>query len=182
MAVIKVKKLWEDGELVGACNILVGMDCATFNMGSLRPVWVQRKAGCCGNGGTTTITFKNPNDANALSGVWVESNGRGIVLDAVDVAAVVDKCNLCCGEDTTVEAQFDGVIPAIDEGADATFCVTRSDDGSYLAVNQTYLDYLGKYTTMVHKSNAGGVSKYEIKAKVKPVGVGADVVATGVCA
>lgn len=183
MSIIKVKKLWENGEIVALCNADYALNCDALNIGSMKPAWIVRKQGCCGSGEQTSLTFKDPNDVTALAGIWVESGGNGILLDAATVAAVADACNECCDDanGNVVAPVYDGVIPAIPDVASNTYCITRSDDGSYLAVQNAFLDYHGNYQTMVHKSNAAGVSKYEVKASVPPVAVGADVVAVGAC-
>lgn len=181
MSIIKVKKLWENGELVAACNQESSINCQVLNIGSLKEAWIKRTAGCCGGGDNTEITFQNPNDPSAIKGIWVEANGQGMILDAATVAAVTDKCNACCGEDVTVAPVYNGTLPPIASQNPNTYCITRSDNGTYLAIQNAFLDYQGKYQTMVHKSNASGVSKYEITAPTAPVPVGTDVIAVGAC-
>jgi hypothetical protein len=179
--IVNVKKLWEKGDIVAVCNQSTALNCNVLNMKSAKDIWIVRTQGCCGSGIITSLSEKNPNDPNALKGVWVESKGDGIVVDVATVDDLIAKCNGCCGDDPTIAGQYNGVIPDMQDAGAGSFCVTRSDDGSAFAIQNALLDYQGKYVTMTHKSTVNGVSKYNITADSMPTPIGTDAIASGIC-
>lgn len=180
--IIQVKKLWQNGEMVALCDDYVGLNCDNFDLGSLKDAWIVFEGGCCGAPPQANLTFQAPDPSKYfIHGIWVQDEGAGILLDAATVDAVAVACNTCCGQPAVVAPVYNGVIPPSPVQNPNTYCITRSDNGSYLAVSNAFLDYTGKYQTMVHKSYAAGVSKYEITAVTPPVPVGADVVSNGAC-
>lgn len=179
MSIIQAKVLWQNGEVVN-CPSDINLNCSQFDLASVRDAWITRRAQCCGKS-QTGLTFSNPNDANALHGIWISVRGEGLVIDAADVASVVTACNACCGDPTDVAPVYDGTIPPVTDPAQNLYCVRRADNGGSYAIQNAFLDYQGNYAHMVHKQYLNGVSTYEMQAYKKPVALGTDVVTAGAC-
>lgn len=182
MSVITAKVLWRNGQYVANCLEGQGVNCDTLALGSLKTAWIVRKENCCGADPSADITFVNPNDNDALKGVFLQDAASNIlVLNAASVEAVADACNVCCGETGTVVAPNYSTIPALTASTVSSFCVTRVDTGDYKAMQQMIIDYYDRTVTINFKSAASGTSKYDVTAYSKPNPVGTDTVATGAC-
>lgn len=185
---IKAKKIWEDGSFVGLCQTEFVIQCDKITGSTPRLAWlVPLGTGCCGLGGGYKLEFTdpNPNDPGAnvlqgvIKGVWIEADGHGALYDATDVDDVVEACNACCDDTTTVvDPVYNGVFPNPADITPTLFTVTRTDNGSAYDLNRARLDYLGQHIegTFQRTAYAGGESTYTFQAKNDPHPIGSDTI------
>lgn len=187
---IKLKKLYENGMFVGGCvaNYAI-VNCAELTADTPKPVWLNREQACCGeNGIKYTLTFIDPENDDALTGIWIVVDGRGVMVDATTVDNILEACETCCDGDAvaiiTEYTDEDGVstFDAITGGTTSSYCITRADDGSLGAQKKFQLDYYGNILTAVVFSASGTSTKYTVTSKVKPTPIAPDTIANGVCA
>lgn len=189
MKFVKMKKLFENGLFVGDCvaNYAI-VSCELMSGGTPKICWLKREQLCCGDNGVNyTLTFADPSDADALVGVWITQDGKGVMVDAADLNEILAECEKCCDGDavepTTTYTDDDGLstFPAITGGAVVAYCITRADDGSIGAQQKFDLDYYGRYKTAKLFSASGTSSKYDVTSVAKPTVVLTDTIATAVC-
>lgn len=181
MSEIKVQVIWKNGVFLKACQSTQGLNCALFT-NSARIAWLKVNQQYNGTDEKYEITFKDPKSVNAIKGVWVEVAGVGMLLDAalngvIDVNAVIDNCNGCCGTDATVAGFYNGTYPAFVDPLAKTYTIVRTDDGSMLAQETFMLDYLLMISGSLTKTSYSGTqSTYVFKAYSDPVAIGTDTI------
>lgn len=188
---VKLKKLYENGMFVGDCvaNWAI-VNCSELTGDTPKPVWLNREKACCGESGIKyTLTFIDPENDDALTGMWIVVDGHGVMVDANDVDNIIAACETCCDGDpveVTTEYTVMGTgVSTFDEvagGTEASYCITRDDDGSPAAQQKFALDYYGKIKSFTLFSASGTESKYTVVSVVKPVPVLTDTIANGACA
>lgn len=166
MSHIKVKKIYQDENFIGYCNILstINSDKVT----DVKEAWLIRKDGPI----QFNIDFKDPGDGYAVKGVWLNEAGKGILVDGT-LADVQAALNECCGEDTTVAGIYNGVYPDIYNPVLKTYTVTREDNGSFLAQKDMLLAYQSWIGTnnsfsRTSRNNGTGVSTYTFQSYTDP--------------
>lgn len=179
MQIIKGRKLFENGEFLGENTTVYNFPCERITNSTPRLGWLLYQEGCCGNRAFYQLTLEDPKDSDAIKGVWLEFDGCGVLIDAESVDDVVSKCNGCCGATPEVKAQYDGSFPEeVAVSLQATYEVTRADDGSVRAEQAARLAYMGEYVegSFSRKSSDGTTSVYTFKAYKDPRPKGADTV------
>lgn len=112
-------------------------------------------------------------DSNTILGLWVEQDGKGIMIDCISRDNFIAVAN----GTGTIQRRY-GAAPAFTSPTPSWWCVTRSDDGSGAAHNDVVMDYVGQYVGNVRlKTNTSGVSVYTFQAYGTPKAVGSDSVA-----
>lgn len=172
---------------------VVTLNCDHLQAFTPVPVWLQRwlPAG----DGTDTIyqpTFNLSSadqlgyGTNLIQGVWVEQDGVGMMIDVANIYTLINACNQCCTSTptTTLPRFYTGGIPLFTSPTEATYCITRTDDGSSYAHQQFSNDYAGQTHGIARlMSNLSGTSRYSVTTFIgwPPVAQGTDIVATGTC-
>lgn len=168
---VLVKKIFQDGVFVGDCDIFEAIECTKFS-DSPKSAWLIRHADSENEYG---IEFRNPKDANALTGVFVNLEGKGIFIDGT-VDDITAKCALCCGdlttEERTVTPVYNGQFPDFSDPVLKEFTVTRADDGSYTAGRKALYDY-AKFTAnnsfyRSSRNNGTGITTYKFSGYTAP--------------
>ena len=99
-------------------------------------------------------------DINTIQGVYVEQNGRGVLIDCISTANFIAVAN----GTGVIQGRY-GASPAFTQPVPLWWCITRADDGSSFAHGVVSTDYVGQYFGNVRlKSNASGVSVYTVQA------------------
>lgn len=187
MGVIRLKKLWENGQYVADCNREELFECTDLK--DAKQAWLVR-GGDCDVAFEPYLTIVNPNDANALIGVQIETRSGDLFL--ADVAdglpeAIATACDTCCVDGTTVTeaplvvGEYNGVIPPYTPAAAVTFCITATDNGGPSATAALFQLYYGSYDTLAVFSHTGTTTKYQGTADKLPVPRPGSTVATGAC-
>lgn len=113
-------------------------------------------------------------DVNTIQGIYVEQDGKGILIDCISI----DNFNLVANGTGTIQRRY-GAAPAFTGPTPTWWCVTRADDGSAAAHGDVTTDYIGQYYGNVRlKTNASGVSVYTFLAFGTVIPVGTDSVTT----
>lgn len=170
---------------------VVTLNCNRLNAYTPRPCWLQ--SWLPAGDGTDVIynlTFTTSSadqlqyGTNVIQGLYIEQDGEGVMIDVLDLNTFLNGCDACCGGSTGVMTRFYTTIPAFSDPTEATFCVTRADDGSAGAVNKFADDYVGQFHGNLKVSTSiSGSTRYQVTSFTgyPPVGQGTDVVATGTC-
>lgn len=172
---------------------VVTLNCTQLQAFTPIPVWLHRWLPA---GDGTNIQYQLSFDVtsadqlgygtNLIQGFYVEQNGEGMMIDIANVQTLISACNECCDNSpaVTLTRFYTSGIPLFSNPATATFCITRSDDGSVTAHQNMALAYTGQYSGNVRlMSNLSGVSRYSVESFTgwAPIAQGTDVVATGTC-
>lgn len=159
-------------------NNVVDLNAANIGDFSPRYAWLLRYIVPATNQVQYLITF-NPSsadltDVNTISGLYIEQDGEGLMIDCVSI----DNFNQCAnGTITSLQRKY-GAAPAFVVPSAAWWCVTRSDDGSGFAHGKVVTDYVGQYIGNVRlKSNTSGTSVYTFQAFGTVTAIGTDSVA-----
>jgi hypothetical protein len=174
----KANVLWMNGQYFGNCSTkrTINIPCDQL-LSSPVDAWVVRKPECCGNPEKYDVSMVNPNNVNALQGVWVAWPGFAAVIDAA-LADTTTKCNGCCGTNTDTVPILGNNVPDVVAEFDTSYSITRTDDGNQQAFNKFALDYYGQYNqgTLTRSNYAGGVSTYTFQAPKDPKPQGTDAI------
>lgn len=182
---ITARKLWENGTFVGKCATIFAFPCGRFTGSTPRLGYLIPLGGCCGNPEGYSLSMEDPypgDDAaktlnGIITGIWLEFDGNGTLIDATTVADVVDECNACCDDtESAVTAKYSGVFPTKADVSATTWTIVRADNGGVLDLQRFMLDYLGKYVegTLSRTLYAGGNSTYVFQAVDDIHAIGAD--------
>lgn len=173
---ITANVIMKNGHFVGNCVTPQGLNPNLFTEGP-KPAWLSKTSYCCGGDEAYKLTFSNPNDINALSGVFVAEGGDGYFLDGA-ISDVVSKANGCCGTNAAVTPIYDGVYPTVILPQATTYTVTRTDGGTFLDLERFMVDYMqwiidGSLTKTSYTPSTG-VAVYAFQSYSDPIPQGAD--------
>jgi hypothetical protein len=105
-------------------------------------------------------------DPNILTGVYIEQNGQGVLVDSISVANLTAALN---GTGSVIQ-NYAGGIPLWTSPVALAYCLSRADDGSGYAHDQVVMQYVNQYTGNVrHRSNISGISHYVLFSYSFPV-------------
>lgn len=116
-------------------------------------------------------------DANTLQGVYIEQDGKGVLIDAISVLDFVTNAN--AGNSPT--RKYVGGVPAFTNPTINSYCINRIDDGTGSAVNQLVMDYVGRVIGQTVYSHISNATKYNVTSYTRPIPIGNDIVTVGVC-
>lgn len=179
-------------------NNLITINADLIGAFTPRPAWIKRYLVPGQNQIQYLLTFEPSSadllDPNILTGVYVEQNGVGVVIDCISVANAENAFN-GTGNLTTTYIGQPGGIPLFTTPTAIAYCISRADDGSASAHGLVSQAYVGQYVGNVRlRSNISGISHYTVFSYVFPVaqlcptpGVAStswslDVVTAGACA
>jgi hypothetical protein len=142
-----------------------------------RNVWVLRTLIPGQNQVQYNVTFAPTSDqvadANTVQGLYLEQDGKGVVIDCVSIT----NFNAAANTGSAITARY-GTPPAFTNPSALYYCVTRADDGTGFAHAKVITDYLNMYIGSVRlKTNTSGVSVYTFQSYYPPVAIGSDTVA-----
>lgn len=176
MGTISAVIIWKNGHFSGSCNTPQSLNSERFTEGP-KKAWLSNLSYCCGGDEAYKLEVDNPNDINALTGVFVAQDGIGFFIDGT-VADVIAKSNVCCGEDATVTPIYNGVFPAIVLPLAKTYTITRADNGDLMAADKFMVDYM-KYIidgSYLKTGYSGGNSTYVFQSYHDPIQHGSDTI------
>lgn len=179
------------GEYYGDNPPTVAINCLALSAWSPRFGYLKRNLGMGTAGGT--IILYNPTFAqdanedpeislpNTLQGVFVQSEGQLLMIDAVSVQDVVDTCDACCdAAGNSVTPYYGSVIPAFISPTTAQYVIQREDDGTPAAIDIFSIDYMEQTVAdPIHRSWGYGFSQYVIRCFGTPTLIGSDTLVSG---
>lgn len=169
--IFKASVLYQNEEFLGSCTVLQSFNCALMQ-GTPRLAWLVQSEGI----EQYKVTFTNPNDINALQGVWISIDGLGTLLNVATVDLVINACNACCGSTPSLASAY-ASIPAFIPPVAATYTMTREEDNGAVAFEDFALDYY-KYIisgTLLRTAYSGGRATYTFSSYKDPIPLGPDV-------
>lgn len=126
-------------------------------------------------------------DPNTLSGVYIEQDGKGVVVDCISIANLVVALN---GTGSYTQ-QYTSGVPLFVSPTATAYCIVRQDDGSGYAHAKIETDYVTQYVgNIIRRSWFSNVSHYTVNSftvpiaqtPVGPTGSGVmDIVVVGSC-
>lgn len=176
MGTITAVVIWKQGHFVGQCVTPQALNSARFTEGP-KAAWLSSASYCCGGDEAYKLTYSNPNDINALTGVFVAEDGIGYFLDGT-VADVIAKANGCCGDAAAVTPIYNGVFPAVVLPLAKTYTVVRADNGDLMASDKFMVDYMKWIIdgTYLKTAYSGGNSTYVFQSYSDPIQQGNDTI------
>jgi hypothetical protein len=138
-----------------------------------RPAWIKRYLVPGQNQIQYLATFEPSSadlaDPNILTGVYIEQNGQGVVIDCINVANAQAAFN-GTGSLTTTYIGQPGGIPLWTSPVALAYCLSRADDGSAFAHGQVSTQYVGQYIGNIRlRSNISSISHYILFSYVFPI-------------
>ena len=135
-----------------------------------RPAWIKRYIVPGQNQIQYLLTFEPSSadllDPNILTGVYIEQDGQGVVVDCINVANFIAAAD---GAGTIIQTYPAGVPLFITPSALA-YCLVRADDGSTAAHGKVSTDYVTQYYGNIRlRSNVSGISHYILFSFTFPV-------------
>lgn len=126
-----------------------------------RPAWIKRYLVPGQNQIQYLLTFEPSSadlaDPNTLTGVYIEQNGQGVVIDCISVANFNNAANGA----GSITQNYAGGIPLFTTPTAIAYCLVRADDGSNYAHGQVTAQYVTQYVGNVRlRSNVSGISHY----------------------
>ena len=171
----------------------ITINCEQLQAFSPVPVWLQRwlPAG----DGTDIIyqpTFELTSAEqlqygdNLIQGFWIQQDGAGMMIDIPTASTLIDMCDTCCSGSpaVTLTRFYTTGIPLFASPTEATYCITRVDDGSAYAHGQFANDYAGQFHGNAKvRSSISGTTLYQVTTFTgwPPTAQGSDIVAAGAC-
>lgn len=155
----------------------VDLNSAKIDAFSPRVCWLLRTIVPGTNQVQYLITFTPSSeeiaDTNTIQGLWVEQDGKGIMIDCISV----DNFNTIANAGGNLQRRY-GAAPAFTTPTPSWWCITRADNGSGAAHDKVVTDYIGQYIGNVRvKSNNSGISIYTVQAFGTLKAIGTDSVA-----
>jgi hypothetical protein len=159
-------------------NNVVTINAPEIDAFSPTPCWLLRYLIPGDNRVQYLLTFQpssaDLSDANTITGLWVEQEGQGVMIDCISV----DQCLAVANGTGSIQRKY-GAAPAFTSPTPAWWCITRADDGSDFAHDVVTMDYIGQYFGNIRmKSNTSGVSIYTFQAYGVVTAVKSDSVTT----
>lgn len=154
-------------------NNLITINADLIGAFTPRPAWIKRYLVPGQNQIQYLLTFEPTSadlaDPNILTGVYIEQNGVGVVIDCISVANAESAFN-GTGSLTTTYIGQPGGIPLFSTPQAIAYCVVRSDNGSADAIGLFSQAYVGQYIGNVRlRSNISGISHYIIFSYTFPI-------------
>lgn len=154
-------------------NNLITINADLIGAFTPRPAWVKRYLVPGQNQIQYLVTFEPSSadlaDPNILTGVYIEQNGLGVVIDCISVANAEAAFN-GTGSLTTTYIGQPGGIPLFTTPAALAYCISRADDGSAGSHGLVSQAYVGQYVGNVRlRSNISGISHYIVFSYVFPI-------------
>lgn len=104
-------------------------------------------------------------DPNTLSGVYIEQDGKGVVVDCISVANLVGALN----GTSSYTQQYTSGVPLFLSPTSTAYCLVRVDDGSGYAHAKVETDYVTSYVgNIIRRSYFSGVSHYSLSSFIVP--------------
>lgn len=159
-------------------NNIIDFNAPKIDAFTPRQCWLRRYLVAGQNQVQYLLTFEVTSadllDPNILTGIYVEQDGMGVMIDCISIANFNSVAN---GDTATITPRY-GTPPAFTTPTPSYYCVTRSDDGSGYAHDQVVMQYVGQYIGNVRmKSNVSGVSVYQFQTYTVPIAIGTDTIA-----
>lgn len=112
------------------------------------------------------LTFADPQNPAALTGVWITEGPQGQLIDG----ALSDVQTLLSAGTGTVTPIYNGVFPANTSPTLATYTIDRTDDGTITAMQDFMLAYIdwAQPGTLQRSSYTSGVSRYVFQSYTDP--------------
>lgn len=138
-----------------------------------RPAWIKRYLVPGQNQIQYLVTFEPSSadlaDPNILTGVYIEQNGQGVVIDCISVANAEAAFN-GTGSLTTTYIGQPGGIPLWTSPVALAYCLVRADDGSAGAHGLVSQAYVGQYVGNIRlRSNVSNISHYIMFSYTFPI-------------
>ena len=135
-----------------------------------RPAWIKRYLVPGQNQIQYLLTFEPSSadlaDPNTLTGVYIEQDGQGVVIDCISVVNL----NAALNGTGSITQTYAGGIPLFVSPTAVAYCLIRADDGSAYAHGQVSTAYVGQYWGNIRlRSNVSGISHYTIFSFSFPV-------------
>lgn len=135
-----------------------------------RPAWIKRYLVPGQNQVQYLLTFEPSSadlaDPNILTGVYIEQNGLGVVVDSINVTNLTNALN----GTGNVTQTYPAGIPLFTTPTAVAYCLSRADDGSAYAHGQVSTQYVNQYVGNPRlRSNISGISHYILFSYVFPV-------------
>lgn len=127
------------------------------------------------------LTFADPKDPTALTGVWVSEAGQGMLIDGNlnGTGSVSAALQSCCGSTPVVITPvYNGVFPPLTGRTLAVYTITRVDDGTITDLQDfalAYLDWAQPIPAIQRSSYTSGTSTYVLSSFKDPVLQGNDI-------
>lgn len=154
-------------------NNLITINADRIQAFTPRPAWVKRYLVPGQNQIQYLLTFEPSSadlaDPNILTGVYIEQDGQGVVIDCISVVNAEAAFN-GTGSLTTTYIGQPGGIPLFTTPTAVAYCLSRADDGSAYAHGQVSTQYVNmSYGNIRLRSNISGISHYTIFSYVFPI-------------
>lgn len=118
------------------------------------------------------LTFTDPQNSRALTGVWITEGAQGQLIDG----ALADVQTLLSAGTGTVTPIYNGVFPTVVDPTATQYTFTRVDDGDIGAMQDFMLAYLPWVIpgTLQRSSYSTGTSTYTFNSYTDPIPQGND--------
>jgi hypothetical protein len=179
MALIKATAIFKDGQYVfNDPNNEIDLNSLEIDSFAPRNCWLLRYIIPATNQVQYMLTFKPSSadlaDSNTIQGLWVEQEGKGVMIDCISI----DNFNTILNAGSGNLQRRYGAAPAFTTPTPSCYRITRADNGTGAAHDQVVTDYVGQYIGNIRMvSNNSGISVYEISAYGTPVAIGTDSIA-----
>lgn len=135
-----------------------------------RPGWLKRYLVPGQNQIQYLLTFEPSSadlaDPNLLTGVYIEQNGQGVLVDSISVANLTGALN---GTGSVIQT-YAGGIPLFTTPTAIAYCLSRADNGSADAHGLVSQAYVNQYVGNVRlRSNISGISHYILFSYTFPI-------------
>lgn len=165
-------------------DVSITLNCLELSAFSPRQAWIKTEvAPGDGTALVYVVTSEEPADlTNVIQGWMVVQNSESVIIDAVDLDAILGACNACCDGEYEIAPYYTSGVPAFTVPSFSQFCIERTDDGSSSAFETFNLDYLtfilGGGTVF---ARSGGVTSYDVLSATTPPAILGDTVTAGAC-
>jgi len=154
-------------------NNLITINADLIGAFTPRPAWIKRYLVPGQNQVQYLLTFEPSSadlaDPNILTGVYIEQNGVGVVIDCINVANAEAAFN-GTGSLTTTYIGQPGGIPLWTSPTALAYCLSRADDGSTYAHGQVAMQYVNQYVGNIKmRSSISGITHYVLFSYIFPV-------------
>jgi hypothetical protein len=135
-----------------------------------RPGWLKRYLVPGQNQIQYLLTFEPSSadlaDPNLLTGVYIEQNGQGVLVDSISVTNLTNALN---GTGSVIQ-NYAGGIPLFTTPTAVAYCLSRADNGSADAHGLVSQAYVNQYIGNVRlRSNISGISHYILFSYTFPI-------------
>lgn len=142
-------------------NNVISLNADLIQAFTPKPGWLKRYLVPGQNQVQYLLTFEPSSadlaDPNTLTGVYIEQNGQGVLIDSISVANLTNALNGA----GNITQNYAGGIPLFATPTAIAYCLSRADDGSSFAHGQVTMQYVTQYVGNVRlRSNVSGISHY----------------------